>query len=431
MNDSNSLRTEVLVVGGGPSGASAAYWLAMRGFQVTVLERKSFPREKTCGDGLTPRSVVQLEEMGLHDFLQDQHLFWGLRAVGYGKSLEIPWPTHPDYPDYGYIVRRSILDKAVLDRAQEVGATVLTHHEATALVHQDGVISRVEVANKDNDSHLVVVPDFVVLCEGSNSRLSRSLGAVRNVREPLGLALRSYYATPRSQEPWIESHMDLRNKEGAVFPGYGWIFPMGDGTANVGFGLLSNRNRWRRVNTTIELQRFLTRTSAQWDFSDALVPPTGGKLPMGFTVAPLAGKNYLLAGDAAASINPFNGEGISYGYETGRMAAHAITLALTTKSSAPLARYPDQLSRHYAGYYLVARTFVKIISEPRAMHAGVWLSMRSKHTMAPIVTAMANLMSGTTPQRLEHLYRFTNATKERLAGAAGRHSLIGNDTAYP
>ncbi len=419
MKDSETLRTEVLVVGGGPSGASAAYWLAMRGYQVTLLDRKSFPREKTCGDGLTPRSVVQLEEMGLHEFLQSQHLFWGLRAVGYGKSLDIPWPTHPDYPDYGYVVRRSVLDKAVLDRAREAGATVMEHHEAKALHHQDGLISKVEVLNKEDDTQLMVVPDFVVLCEGSNNRLSRSLGAARNVREPLGLALRSYYETPRSHEPWIESHMDLRNEEGAVFPGYGWIFPMGDGTANVGFGLLSNRSRWRKVNTTLELERFLTHTSPQWDFSNAIIPPTGGKLPMGFTIAPLAGKNYLMAGDAAASINPFNGEGISYGYETGRMAAHAITLALRTKSPAPLARYPDQLARQYGGYYLAARTFIKIISEPKAMQAGVWLAMRSKYTMAPIVTAMANLMRGSTPQTVEKLYRFANLTKERItAGGA-------------
>src|SRR5690348_16304508 len=106
---SNTLMTrrhEVLVVGGGPSGASTAFWLARAGHDVCVVERKRFPREKTCGDGLTPRAVHQLEEMGLGEALTRYHRFDGLRACAHGITLELSWPQHPVYPSYGYVVRR-------------------------------------------------------------------------------------------------------------------------------------------------------------------------------------------------------------------------------------------------------------------------------------------------------------------------------------
>jgi flavin-dependent dehydrogenase len=105
--------TDVLVIGGGPAGAAAGYWLARHGHHVTIVERKTFPREKTCGDGLTPRAVHQLDEMGLTEPLSAYHRYSGLRAMGMGKSLELEWPSHSVYPQHGYVVRRRELDQMV------------------------------------------------------------------------------------------------------------------------------------------------------------------------------------------------------------------------------------------------------------------------------------------------------------------------------
>src|SRR5512133_3810783 len=110
-------RYDVRVIGGGPSGAAAAYWLAQQGRRVAVVEKKRFPREKTCGDGLTPRAVRQLHDIGLADRLGDFQRFDGLRSIGHGVTLELAWPEHPEFPSFGYVVRRRELDEMVAEQA--------------------------------------------------------------------------------------------------------------------------------------------------------------------------------------------------------------------------------------------------------------------------------------------------------------------------
>src|SRR6202158_4521226 len=110
-------RFDVVVVGGGASGAAAACWLADAGHRVLVVERKQFPREKTCGDGLTPRAVRQLEDLGLAEELEPYLRFEGLRSIAHGITLELAWPEHPDFPSYGYVVRRRDLDAMVANWA--------------------------------------------------------------------------------------------------------------------------------------------------------------------------------------------------------------------------------------------------------------------------------------------------------------------------
>jgi geranylgeranyl reductase family protein len=388
---------DVLVVGGGPSGSACAYWLASAGHDVVMVERKRYPREKTCGDGLTPRSVKQLEDMGLGDELAGAgHRYSGLRSHGFGRTLELTWPQHPSLPGYGYVITRKDLDAMVAERATKAGATVWDGSEATGPIVEGGLVrgAGVKVKGKTGDTHTSVRARYTVVADGANSRFGRDLGTTRNRAYPLGMAIRGYWTSPRHDEPWIDSWLDIRDKAGNVLPGYGWIFPVGDGRINVGIGLLSTFNQWKAVNTTHLLQSFSEYAPPSWDIrpETACGPPTGGRLPMGMSVGPHAGPTWLVVGDAGGTINPFNGEGIAYAYESGRMAAEAVTLALVSGDGMALQTYEKQLQENYALYYKVARAFVKVIGRPEIMRTLVTTGMRSRSLMEWVLRIMANIL---------------------------------------
>jgi geranylgeranyl reductase family protein len=401
-------RHDVLVIGGGPAGAAAGFWLAKAGHDVCVLERKAFPRDKTCGDGLTPRAVHQLRDMGLEPAIAaGHHRHDGLRAVAHGITLELRWPEHPVFPDYGYVVRRRDLDQIVADHAAGAGATLLTATEAVRPLLRDGLVTGALVKDKASGATREVRARYVIVADGSLSRFGRALGAARNRAYPQGIAIRGYFESPASTDPWIESCLDVRDRQGQSLPGYGWIFPLGDGTINVGIGLLSTFKGYKDVNTTHLMTEWAATAPERWgiDPDAMLAPATGGRLPMAGSVNPKVGPNWVLVGDAAGSINPFNGEGIDYAYETARLAADLVDEAIVTGTAAPLARYPAVLDDEYGLYFKVARNFAKIIGQPVLMRELTRVGMRSQSLMEWVLRIMANLLRDDEIGPAEAAYR--------------------------
>jgi geranylgeranyl reductase family protein len=399
---SKQLSFDVVIVGAGPSGSACAYWLAQAGWSVCLVEKKDFPREKTCGDGLTPRAVHQLAEMGLEpEVAAHAHRYSGLRAFGFGASLELNWPEHPVFPNYGYTITRFNLDGLVAQRAAEHGAVLLNGVEALGLLEpvdsSNGGLrgaSGVVVKDKHTGTSAEIRGRYVIVGDGQNSRLGRDLGTTRNRSWPMGMALRGYYTSERHDEPWIDSHLDIRDPQGAVVPGYGWIFPLGDGRVNVGVGLLSTDGAWKGVNTTKLQEYFVAQTADAWGLNEATScgPPTGGRLPMGLAIGPRVGANTMIIGDAAGTVNPFNGEGIAYGYETGRLAAGVVAEALLNDSPSMLALYDELIEQAYGDYFKVARAFVRLISEPKILTVCLSVGLRIEPLMRELLTIMANLM---------------------------------------
>ena len=360
-----------------------------------LVEKKRYPREKTCGDGLTPRAVRQLEDMGLADQLAHHHRFGGLRSIAFGKVLELEWPDVPGMPRHGYVVTRHDLDQAVAERAEKAGAVVWQGAEAVAPVLDAGVVRGAVVTDKATGQATEVRATYVVVADGANSRFGRALGTVRNRDWPQGMAIRGYFTSDRHDEPWIESHLDVRDNDGNVLPGYGWIFPVGDGRVNVGIGLLSTFSQWKEVNTTRLMEAFVASPQCgAWGVAPgtACGPATGGRLPMGLAVGPWTGPTWVGTGDAIGAINPFNGEGIAYAYETGRMAAAAVHAALDSGDALALRAFEGEIQAAYGLYFKVARAFVKVIGRPRLMRAMVGTGMHSRTLMEWVLRIMANLL---------------------------------------
>ena len=407
---------DVVVVGGGPAGSATGYWLARQGHDVCVIERKSFPREKTCGDGLTPRAVHQLTEMGLADGLTKYHRFEGLRATAHGRVLELQWPKHPVFPSHGYVVRRRDLDAMVADHAVAAGVTLLQGTEAVDPVLERGFVRGAVVQRKGVVGTEEIRARYVVVADGANSRFGRALGTSRTREWPYGTAIRGYWTSPRHDDPWIESALDVKDRNGNPMPGYGWIFPVGDGTVNVGFGLLSTFRDFKSVNTTHALQEYVLTAPDYWELTpDGLCDkPTAGKLPMGGSVGPKAGPTYLVVGDAAGTVNPFNGEGIDYAYETGRLAAEILHEALVNADPTVLGTYERRLQAEYGQYFKVARLFAKIIGRPALMTQMTRVGMHSRTLMEWVLRIMANLLRPDETGPAEAAYKMA-AALARLA----------------
>ena len=218
------LRTDVLVVGAGPAGSATAAWAARAGLDTVLADAAVFPRDKTCGDGLTPRAIGELERLGLGDWVRAHTVNHGLRAHGFGQTLLLPWPGG-SLPAYGSAVARTELDDHLRTTAIKAGAQGMDGARAVD-VRMDG--GRVAGVIFDRDGERVEVAcDRLVVADGVRSPLGKKLGREWHRDTAYGVAARSYVDSGKHDDPWISSHLELRAPEGEILSGYGWIFPLG------------------------------------------------------------------------------------------------------------------------------------------------------------------------------------------------------------
>jgi menaquinone-9 beta-reductase len=393
---------DVIVVGAGPSGATTAYYLAQAGLNVLLLEKARFPRDKVCGDGLTPRAVKALVAMGVDvgpgsGWLRNK----GLRVIGAGMRLEMPWPELDSYPGYGLVRTRAALDETLARRAQAAGAKLLEGVAVSGPVLDDagrivGVTAdspNPERARGDTQTYRARV---VVAADGNSSRLSVAMGLRKRDDRPLGVAVRTYYTSPRHDDDYLESWLDLWDGD-RLLPGYGWIFGMGDGTSNVGLGLLNTSAAFGNTDYRELLKRWLRSMPEEWGYTEEnrTEPVRGAALPMGFNRTPHYHRGLLLAGDAAGMVNPFNGEGIAYAMESGEILARTIAQALARPTRAEAERvlhgYPRALADAYGGYYALGRVFVQLIGRPQLMRFATRHGMSRPALMRFALKLLANL----------------------------------------
>ncbi|GAA1105171.1 geranylgeranyl reductase family protein [Kitasatospora arboriphila] len=354
---------QVIVVGAGPAGASTAVHLARAGVDVLLLEKSRFPRDKVCGDGLTPRGVHQLLRMGVDIDGPGWMRSRGMRWVCAGRQVTIDWPDLGRYPDFGLTRSRHDFDDILARHAEASGARLRLGVKATGPVtDRAGRITGVTATGPDGRPVTYRAP-LVVAAEGASARTAIAMGLERDPRRALATAARRYYRSPElSKDEYLELWADLRcARTGRDLPGYGWIFPLGDGRVNVGLGALPHRDHGT-IDLRATLDQWLARLPRHWGLNEqnADSPLRSAALPMGFNRHPQYSRGLLLVGDSAGMISPWSGEGIAQAMEAAEVAAEAVVLALTRpdgpRRDQALQRYPAEIRRRWGRYYRLGNT---------------------------------------------------------------------------
>jgi geranylgeranyl reductase family protein len=316
---------KVVIVGAGPAGSSAGYFLAQRGVDVVIVEKNRFPRDKVCGDGLTPRSVWMLERMGLASLVDDKSRA-GAAATRVdsvylkspaGHVLACPLPAHI-FGGHAAVVAREVLDHALVEHATKAGAKLVEDFAVSSIERGDRGVT-IKSATGD-----AIAGDVVLGCDGAPSVVRKHLGSPEFPDDKSAFAVRVYY---EGLEKLTHPDAYALFWERDLLPAYGWIFPLGNGRANVGLGLRTDQMRDHAKKTGEKLPALLDRFCAM---PNAMAELAGGRrvgrvrghpLPFGSFRSRLAFDRALLLGDAAGFINPLTGEGIEFALESGEIAA--------------------------------------------------------------------------------------------------------------
>ena len=413
---------DVIVVGAGPAGSSTAAYLAMAGLDVLLLEKTTFPREKVCGDGLTPRAVRELITLGIPTPEDDGWIKnHGLRIIGGGMRLQLDWPDTSEFPPYGLVRTRMDFDEILAQHAVKHGARL---RESTSVVgpvtNASGAIvgvraRAVEPSGRSVGPEIVFRAPLVVAADGNSSRLSLAMGRQKRDDRPMGVAVRTYSTSPRHDDDYLESWLELWSTDPAgnrvLLPGYGWVFGVGDGTSNVGLGILNTSKAFGHVDYKDVMRRWVATMPQEWTYSDETMvgPIRGAALPMGFNRQPHYAQGLMLVGDAGGMVNPFNGEGIAYAMESGRLAAEVVAQAFARQDDAARERvlqsYPRVMKDALGGYFTLGRWFARAIGNPEVMRLATKYGLPRTTMMRFLLKIMANLPEehgGRADDRLIH-----------------------------
>jgi len=404
---SSILKTDVLVVGAGPAGSSAAAWAARSGREVVLADAETFPRDKPCGDGLTPRAIAELTALGLAPWLEGKAVNNGLRAHGFGQTLELPWPGG-SLPSHGAAAPRLELDAAIREVALDSGATALEGARAVDVVRDGARVSAVQFRSADGVSEIQC--QTLIVADGVRSQLGRTLGREWHRDTAYGVAARGYVDSGRADDPWITSHLELRGEAGDLLSGYGWIFPLASGAVNIGVGTLATAKRPADINLRRLLEVYTAAQVSDWQLTGEVKKPWSAMLPMGGAVSGVAGYNWMLIGDAAGCVNPLNGEGIDYGLETGRLAVELMNRRSTDFAPA----WPDVLVEHYGQAFSIARRLAGLLTTPGFIARTGPIGMRSEWLMTIALRVMGNLITPADTDAIARIWRLAGQASTRL-----------------
>jgi geranylgeranyl reductase family protein len=329
------LKTKVIIVGAGPGGCGASLFLSQRKIPHIILDKAVFPRDKICGDALSGKVVEVLkkyDETLIDKIASEKDNFLGSYGVTFvapnGKALEIPFKASPDYnaPAPGFISRRKYFDDFLVKQLDPEYATLITGAEVKNVLRDQ---NQVYISYSHNGVQKSLDAEIILGADGDRSIVEKALVSRDMEPDHYCAGIRAYYKNVSGLHP--QNFIELHFLE-ELLPGYFWIFPLADGSCNVGAGMLSKSVSARRVNLRDQMLKAIKNNpNINHRFANAQLEGKiqGWGLPLGSKKRKMSGDRFLLLGDAASLIDPFTGEGIGNALYSGYFAAIAVEKALT------------------------------------------------------------------------------------------------------
>ena len=365
----------MVIAGAGPAGCAAAYYLVRAGIDVLLLDKSDFPRDKTCGDGLTPRAVGVLEDMGILDRIEPlAHRVDGLEFIGHdGKRIIVSSKTKSPHPNYLLVIPRLVLDEIILQRATDTGAKFIGNSRVMGVEDGDG---RAQVTVQHGANLSTYTASVVLMATGAVMGLPRAVGLIkRGLPEPM-LAARTYYENVKNLTNQIQIHFFDQ-----ILPGYGWVFPISTSAANIGVGLgQMGANKGKRLRSLMEA--FLKTPLLKQMLSQATQIGVVESYPLrsDFLTASTVKGRVLAIGESAGLVNPLTGDGIDFALESGKLGAEFLLDQFNQGELRPelFNQYDRILRAHYQRKFIFFEMASRLLRYPTSLRAVFSVLERSR-----------------------------------------------------
>jgi geranylgeranyl reductase family protein len=324
--------TDIVIIGAGPAGCSTSLFLSKHKIPHTIIDKAIFPRDKVCGDALSGKTVYvlnQLDSSIIPSFDQQKNEFiesWGVKFVApNGKAIDIPFKSDMSKEQLppGFISKRVDFDNELFKRLDRTYANVI---EGGEVLEIERTSEGVNIKYEFQQSQLSILnAQLIIGAEGDRSIVAKKLANLQKENDHYCAGIRAYYEGVEGMhnQNFIELHFLPE-----MLPGYFWIFPLPNGMANVGAGMLSSEVSKRKVNLKADMLKAIENNpNIRVRFKNAKIQGKiqGWGLPLGSKKRPVSGERFMLVGDAGSLIDPFTGEGIGNALYSGMMAANHIS----------------------------------------------------------------------------------------------------------
>jgi geranylgeranyl reductase family protein len=383
---------DIIIVGGGPSGAIATLYAKRAGLSVCLVDKQTFPRDKICGDALSGKAVTILRELDLFKAIGDLPGA-EIHTVTFGSpdntlvDIDLTRSSRQDFLT-GFVIRREILDNFLFTKAREVAETTIEGFTVRDVLKNGDTVCG--VTGKSESGEAIELKGKVVLgADGFNSIVARKLDLYDHDPDHWVVALRCYYKGVKGLTDQIELHY-----VDEVIPGYFWIFPLEDDYANVGIGMLHKYIKDGNVDLKVALTNAMNSKAFKARFAEAepMEEPIGWNLPVGSKHRKNHGNGFMLLGDAAGLIDPFTGEGIGNAFFSAKFAIATAKEAIASDdvSESKLSEYDKKLWDEIGDELKVSHRLQKIGRSRTLLNFVIHKAERSQKVRDTIMGMMAN-----------------------------------------